>query len=342
MAPAKGGGVKRAALLLTILLVSCSPTTAQTLPRWTTHTTLTALLGAEKDRIAALPVNSFKSLTDTEVFAAGDALAALMQGSLSGLPTLQAMGYIAYTFDPLNGKHYYLLREPSGTAFRGLGLIVVDRAPTFNLVIHAKHIPTDQKSHITSRMFFEELGATMLVWTGVRRCDSTTISQCMNTTVKNNVCGGIGERISDASRYNRNVMTAATLAGVQRGAVTIDIHSNSSEVRQVMMSTGGPTLASMPVTFFPNRIRDRILATSGLTVGSCDYPGEPVDTFSYCSRFIQQKVCNGLSPQEACGPMLPAETTGRYVQIELRDTVYSSTLNTRAVINAVRAELLLP
>ena len=80
---------------------------AQTLPRWTKHTSLVALMNAEKTRIAGLPLNSFEALTDDEVVAAGNALTWLMAGSLDGLATLEALGYDAYTFSPSNGQQYY-------------------------------------------------------------------------------------------------------------------------------------------------------------------------------------------------------------------------------------------
>ena len=146
---------------------------AQTIPRWTDHTSLVKLLSAEKTRIAELPLNSFEALTNNEVVAASHALTWLMAGSLSGLATLEALGYDAYTFSPSNGQQYYLLHEPSGPAFRGLGVMVVNRAPATNVVIHAKHIAGDSESHTTSRLFFEDLGAVALVWTGVRRCNSS-------------------------------------------------------------------------------------------------------------------------------------------------------------------------
>ncbi len=161
----------------------------------------------------------------------------------------------------------------------------------------------------------------------------------MSATVKNAVCSGYGERISDASRFHRNVMTASTLAALARDAVTLDIHSNSVEPRQVVLSTGGPDLASQPLTFFPNRVRDRLRTTTAITAGSCDHPDDPAGSFRYCGRYVQQKICNGLTTQEACGPMLPAGTTGRYVQVELRSTVFDSTANTRVVIAAFRSEL---
>jgi hypothetical protein len=37
--------------------------------------------------------------------------------------------------------------------------------------------------------------------------------------------------------------------------------------------------------------------------------------------------------------MVPLGTTGHYVQVELRSTVFDSTANTRAVIAAFRLEL---
>jgi hypothetical protein len=321
------------------MTVTATSSSAQTLPPWTQHTSLTALLNAEKTRIMGLPLDSFAALTDNEVVAASNALTWLMAGSLDGLATLEALGYDAYTFSPSNGQQYYLLYEPSGAPFRGLGLVVVNRAPVTNVVIHGKHIGNDTKSHITARQFFEELGAVALIWTGVRRCDSSTISPCASTTNKNTICGGYGERISDASRYNKNVMTASTLAALARDAVTLDIHSNGVEPRHVVLSTGGPDLASEPLAFFPNRVRDRLRTTTAITAGSCDHPDDPAGSFSFCGRFVQQKICNGLTTQEACGPMVPAGTTGRYVQVELRSTVYDSTTNTRAVIAAFRSEL---
>ncbi len=180
------------------------------------------------------------------------------------------------------------------------------------------------------------LGAVALVWTGVRRCNSSVASPCVIVSF-NSPCGQ--DRISDASRFNRNVITAATLAGMARDAVMLDIHSNGSEPRHVVLSTGGPTVASESLDFFPNRVRDRLLATTAITAGSCDHPDDPTQTFRYCSRFVQQKICNGLTPDEACGAMLPSHTSGRYVQVELRSTVYRSTANTRAVIAAFRSEL---
>ena len=134
-------------------------------------------------------------------------------------------------------------------------------------------------------------------------------------------------------------MTASTLAAVARDAVVLDIHSNSTEPRHVVLSTGGPNLASEPLDFFPNRVRDRLRATTAVTVGSCDHPDDPAGSFGFCGRFVQQKICNGLTTAESCGPMVPLSTTGRYVQVELRSTVYDSTANTRAVIAAFRLEL---
>jgi hypothetical protein len=316
--------------------VTAASSHAQTLPRWTAHTTLSAFLNSEKTRIAGLPLNTFAPLTNTEVVAASHALTWLMAGSLDGLSTLEALGYDAYTFSPSNGQQYYLLYEPRRTGFRGLGVVVINRAPTTNVVIHAKHIAGDSESHTTSRLFFEDLGAVALVWTGVRRCNSSVVSPCVIVSGYS-PCGA--ERISDASRFNRNVITAATLAGIARDAVMLDIHSNGSEPRHVVMSTGGPNVASEPLDFFPNRVRDRLLATTAITAASCDHPDEQTDAFHYCSRFVQQKICNGLTADEACGPMLPSYTSGRYVQVELRSTVYRSTVNTRAVIAAFRSEL---
>jgi hypothetical protein len=109
------------------------------------------------------PLDSFAALTNNEVVAASHALTWLMPGSLDGLATLEALGYDAYTFSPSNGHQYYLLHEPSGPYFRGLGLVVVNRAPATNVVIHGKHIGNDTKSHITTRQFFEELGAVALI-----------------------------------------------------------------------------------------------------------------------------------------------------------------------------------
>src|SRR5688500_15292920 len=116
--------------------VTATPSDAQTLPRWTAHTSLTALLNADKTRIANLPLNSFTPLTADEVTATAHSLTWLFDGSLDGLATLEALGYDAYTFSPLNGNQYYLLHEPSGAGFRGLGMVVVNRAPTTNVVIH--------------------------------------------------------------------------------------------------------------------------------------------------------------------------------------------------------------
>jgi hypothetical protein len=326
-------------LFVSLLSVLGCSAEAQTLPRWTAQTSLTALVGAEKSRLLALAPDSFDPLSDDEVTATANALTWLMAGSLEGLATLEALGYDAYRFEPSNGQQYYLLYEPDGPNFRGLGLVVINRAPQTNVVIHGKHIGNDTKSHLTTRMFFEDLGAVALVWTGVRRCNSSAISSCVSATTPNDICGGYGQRISDASRYQKNVMTAATLAALARNAVTLDIHSNSIEPRQVVLSTGGPTLASQPLNFFPNRIRDRLRTTSNITAGSCDHPNDPPGSFTFCGRFVQQKICNGLTPDEACGPMLPIDTTGRYVQVELRSTVYDSTASTRIVIAAVRAEL---
>jgi hypothetical protein len=328
----------RCVVVWLIVTVTAAPGHAQTLPRWTAHTSLTALLAAEKTRISNRPLNSFQPLTDDEMFAAGNALTWLMAGSLDGLSALEALGYTAYTFNP-PGQQYYLLYEPTGPGYRGLGLVVVNRAPVKNVIIHGKHIGTDTKSHITTRMFFEDLGAVALIWTGVLRCNSSTISTCTSTTVKNSICSGYGDRISDASRFHRNVMTSSTLAAVARNAVVLDVHSNSIEPRHVVLSTGGPDLASQPLNFFPNRVRDRLRSTTTVTAGSCDHPDDPAGAFNFCGRFVQQKICNGLTPAESCGPMLPPGTTGRYVQVELRDTIYDSTVNTRTVITAFRTEL---
>jgi hypothetical protein len=317
--------------------VTAAPSQAQTLPRWTAHNSLTALVNAEKTRLMGLPPDSFEALTNNEVVAASHSLTWLMGGSLDGLATLEALGYDAYTFSPSNGQQYYVLYEPSGPAFRGLGLVVVNRAPATNVVIHGKHIGSDTKSHLTTRQFFEDLGAVALIWTGVRRCDSSTISPCMAYNA-NAICGK-GERISDASRFNRNVMTASTLAALARDAVTLDIHSNGIEPRHVVLSTGGPELASEARSFWPNRVRDRLRTTTAITAGSCDHPDDPAGSFTYCGRYVQQKICNGLTADEACGPMLPAGTTGRYVQVELRSTVFESIANTRAVAAAFRSEL---
>ena len=173
----------RCVLMCLGLGVTAASSHAQTLPRWTAHTSLTALLTSEKTRMGDLPLNRFVPLTDDEVAAAGHALTWLLAGSLDGLSTLEALGYTAYTFSP-PGQQYYLLYEPSGPLYRGLGLVVVNRAPATNVIIHAKHIGNDTKSHLTSRMFFEDLGAVALIWTGVLRCNSSTISTCMAPTRK--------------------------------------------------------------------------------------------------------------------------------------------------------------
>ena len=71
------------------------------------------------------------------------------------------------------GSSIILLYEPSGPAFRGLGIVVVNRAPATNVVIHGKHIGGRYRITHHQPQFFEDLGAVALIWTGVRRCDSS-------------------------------------------------------------------------------------------------------------------------------------------------------------------------
>ncbi len=102
------------------LAVTATRGDAQTLPRWTAHTSLTALLNAEKTRLANLPLNTFKPLTADEVTATGHALTWLFAGSLDGQSTLESLGYVLYTFDPANGKRYTCSASRAAWGFAAL------------------------------------------------------------------------------------------------------------------------------------------------------------------------------------------------------------------------------
>jgi hypothetical protein len=323
--------MKMKSFVLLVAIIVSAHAQAQGLPVWTSHTTLAAFTADEKTRIVNLADNVFVPLTDDEVVQAGIALGQLYANDAAGAAYLQALGYLVYTFNPA-GKSYYLVREPSGAAFRGLGTHVINRAPVTNTVVHGKHIATDTKSHLSTLRFFEELGAVAMAWTGVTRCSSSTLSPCISPSV---FCNG-GDRISDANRFHQNMITASTLAAQARGAITFDVHSNSTEVKSIVLGAGG-TLSGEPLAFLTNRIRDRLVATSALSTGACEHPGD--SGLVFCGEYLQMKICNGLTPGEACAGLDPASSTETYVQVELRSVIVDSLTNTRTLVNAIKAEL---
>jgi hypothetical protein len=315
------------------------------LPTWTGQTTLTAFLAAEQGRINnnGANKNTFVPLSHTDVAVAAIGIHQILVGDIeAGAETLTILGSETYQFNP-TGKSYIIVREPSAppTGFRGLGTHVFNREPTRAVIVVGTHITTDSGSADSSRRYFVELNAWALYWTGVQRCNSTTLSTCTGTT---SICSGgtTAYRISDSNGNNRVMAQAVGMAARNADVdVVLDIHSNGSEIRNLLLGAGGPIgHPAEAETVLVNRVRNALVANPNFTTGSCQSASDPRDDFTFCGTIVPRgRLLNGVTHLASCNTASSAPNSNRWMQIEEQSAVHNNSTNYTAVLDVFKAEI---
>lgn len=202
---------------------------------------------------------AFREPSAAELDAYQAAVSKLLQegATVAAQAALAELRYAVSLYTDARGAEFLVLEDTDAT--RGGGTVVVNLAPSRDLILEAPHSDSDAGTGGQATAMFFQLGARALLLNGAHRCASSAKSAC---SPENTFCGD-GGRISDAAQHPFTFFTAAhrAMRAAFPQALAASIHGMDADGPEAAVISDGTRIPKAGAVSV--RLRDGINAALG-------------------------------------------------------------------------------